>query len=191
MSLDFLSGMGIEEGFVSPAQKQQFTEQLRYLSSIRTIAEIGFNAGHSAAHFFQECKHLALFAAFDLCRYSYTMRAADYFYKAYEGRFVLIPGDSAITVPEMNQKFPNVKFDLIYIDGCHHFEWAFGDICNVRKISHSNTILWIDDVEPDLSNPVAIAVRCAEEIGIIQVQKVFHSNDQKMGVRNWVQAKIC
>jgi hypothetical protein len=178
------------DGYMAPAQKDQFTQQLARYPHIEKIAEIGFNGGQSADHFFSLCKNLKIFVAFDLNCYPCTQHAVEYFYKTYEKRFVFVPGDSLVTVPELGQRFPDLKFDLIYIDGCHHFEWALGDIVNAKKMAHENTLLWIDDVEVDEQNPVALAVKFAETLGLIKIEESFHSSDPHSGKRQWIQAKI-
>ena len=175
------------DGYISPLQQEQFAEQLFLIPHIKKIAEIGFNGGHSAEHFFTHCKNLKIFASFDLNCYPLTKHAAEYFYQTYPNRFVFIPGDSLITIPELNQKFPKINFDLIYIDGCHRFEWALGDILNTKKIAHENTILWIDDLH---MAPVAAAVKFCETLGHIQVTKTLHSNDPLFGKRVWAQARV-
>ncbi len=178
------------DGYISQAQKDQFTNQLAKYPHIEKIAEIGFNAGHSAEHFFSQCKNLKIFAAFDLNCYPCTKHSVEYFYQIYAERFVFVQGDSLTTVPELGQKFPYLKFDLIYIDGSHHFERALADIINAKKIAHGDTLLWIDDVEIDEQNPVALAVKFADTLGLIKIEEFFHSIDPHSGKRQWIQAKI-
>lgn len=172
-------------GYITPLQKEQFTKRLQKYPNIQKVAEIGFNAGHSAEHFFNQCPSLKLFAAFDLNRFPCTKHAAEFFYEKYPDRFVFIPGDSLISVPEMHRKFPNIKFDLIYIDGCHIFEWALGDILNAKKLAHEKTIIWIDDLK---MNGVSGAVKFCETTGVIQIEEIFSSEDPSFGPRVWAEA---
>lgn len=174
-------------GYISPEQKKQFAKQLAQYTHLKRIAEIGFNGGNSAECFFSYCKDLMLFAAFDLSLYPCTRHAVEYFYETYSDRFVFIPGDSLATIPEVSQKFPRLKFDLIYIDGCHDFKWVLGDIVNAKKIAHESTILWIDDL---CITDVSEAVKYCEALGFIKIEEAFHSNDPDCGERAWLQAKI-
>ncbi len=180
------------DGYMSPSQKKQFIKQLGRYPHVRTIAEIGFNGGHSAETFFKQCKNLQLFVAFDINFYPCTKHTVEYFTQRYKSRFTFIEGDSLIKVPEFHQKFPHMKFDLIYVDGCHRFEWALGDITHAKKIAHENTILWVDDVHYSsvYQNEVGGAVKFLETLGIIRVKKRFTSNDPVFGVRSWLQAKV-
>ncbi len=174
-------------GYITPQQRAQFTKKLKEYPHLQKIAEIGFNGGHSAEHFFTHCNHLKFFAAFDLNAYPYTRHAVEYFHQKHPHRFLFVPGDSLVTVPEIHQKAPNLKFDLIYIDGCHSFEWVLNDILNVGKLAHEQTLLWIDDLHIP---GVAAAVKFCETVGFIQIEKTFSSNDPTFGKRLWAQAKI-
>src|SRR5271157_2844263 len=42
---------GVNEGYMTLTQKEQFRDRLKSYSSIRTIMEIGLNGGHSAENF--------------------------------------------------------------------------------------------------------------------------------------------
>lgn len=176
------------DGYMSPAQKRQFSRQLARYPRIRRIAEIGFNAGHSAEHFFAERPELELLLSFDMNNYPCTRHAAEYFYHTYKNRFALVPGDSLATIPELHRQHPALRFDLIYIDGCHRFEWAVGDVMNAQTIAHDQTIVWIDDVNK--RNEVSAAVKFLESVGIIRIERRFHSHDPDYGSRNWIQARF-
>jgi len=199
---NFLKSRGIElhfehrenkvhDGYMSFAQKEQFTKTLLKYPNIQKIAEIGLNAGHSAEHFFQTCPNLHFFASFDMNCYPCTRIAVEYFYKTYPGRFLYIQGDSLLKVPELHKKVPALKFDLIYIDGCHLFEWCLGDIMNCQKIASPETLLWIDDVDSDLQNGVWAAVQLSEKLGIVRIENKFPSYDPLFGKRNWIAARYC
>ncbi len=177
----------IHDGHMSPSQQEQFTKQIERNSSIRKVAEIGLNAGHSAEHFFLQCPHLEQFVSFDLNLYPATRLAVEYFTEKYQNRFQFIEGDSLIKVPEFAQKKGAATFDLIYVDGCHLFQWTLGDILNGKQLAHEKTLLWVDDVKP--SNQVGQAVQFLETIGFIQVEEKFRSDDPIYGERNWIQAR--
>ena len=55
--------------------------------------------------------------------------------KLFPGRLRMIPGDSTTTVPNYCKKNPNVKFDLIHIDGCHDTKIANLDFYNSLKLA--------------------------------------------------------
>lgn len=175
-------------GYMTEPQKQQFIERLANYPSIQTVAEIGFNGGHSAEVFFTQLKNLKFFASFDINKWPYTPHAVEYFQGKYGNRFFFVEGDSLFTVPLFANHFIDRKFDLIYIDGCHQLEWVVGDIRNARAFAHSETILWIDDVRTDFNNPVYDAICFCEKMGWISLGQTLASESES-GKRAWVEAR--
>lgn len=177
----------INEGYLSNAQQEQFRQQLAQHPHIKSIAEIGLNAGHSAENFFQSCKNIEKFVSFDINMHAYTRHAAEYLQAKYKDRFIFVPGDSKLKVLEVAQLCTQEKdkFDLIYIDGDHTYNGCRIDIENCKKLAHKNTILWIDDCK---CKKVAKAISRCEKRGIIQVINVHESRDQS-GKRSWAQAR--
>ena len=43
-------------------------------------------------------------------------------------------------------KKENKKFDLIFIDGGHHYNIAKGDLINCKNLAHNKTIVIMDDI---------------------------------------------
>ncbi len=173
-------------GYITPAQKEQFTKQLAKHPHLRKIGEIGFNAGHSAEHFFSFCELLEHFFSFDMNAFPYTAHAVQYFYNAYPNRFTFIMGDSLVKVPEIHRMFPDLKFDLIFIDGCHRFDWVMGDIMNARQLATPDTLLWIDDAS---SGDVSGVIKFCQTLGWIEIKNEFSSDDPRFGTRDWIEAK--
>ncbi|HEY2810417.1 MAG TPA: class I SAM-dependent methyltransferase [Rhabdochlamydiaceae bacterium] len=173
------------EGYMTALQKKQFICWLQSHPGIKKIAEIGLNGGHSAEVFFQNCCDLQKFLSFDIQKHSYTNAAQEYLEKRYKGRFIFIPGDSAVTVPRYARNAPDAQCDLIYIDGNHSYWGALTDILNCHLLAHENTVLWIDDYN-DLF--IQKAVRTCENQGIVQVNKV-HSSLDSCGKRVWAEAR--
>lgn len=171
----------ITEGYMETEQQRQFCERLKSYENIKTILEIGLNAGHSAENFFQACPNLGLFISFDINRYDYTKHAVDYLSNKYGNRFLFVPGDSAVTVPKFSMNYPNQLFDLIYVDGNHTFEYAFGDIFNCGSLAHLKTILWVDDYS---AQEVYNAMKVLERRGVIKILNVYHSSE-----RCWAEAQ--
>jgi hypothetical protein len=172
------------EGYVSDEQKKQFQEHLALYPNIQSILEIGLNGGHSAEFFFQCCKKLKRFSSFDINMHAYTPPAAEYFSLKQKGKFEFILGDSAITVPQYAQKFPNQKFDLIYVDGKHTYEACTQDVLNCKKLAHADTLLWIDDCAGFIHD----AMIMLQFKGIIEIQNVYHSSGNQ-GRRSWMHAR--
>ena len=128
---------------------QQVKGQVKFLrnivnnKSIKTVMEIGFNAGHSAELFLSSNKNINL-VSFDIGCHKYVNLGKEFIDKTYPNRHTLIIGNSLSTVPEYFKK-ENKKFDLIFIDGGHSYNVAKGDILNCKNLAHDKTIVVIDD----------------------------------------------
>jgi predicted O-methyltransferase YrrM len=175
-------------GYVCASQKKCFSQRLTQYEPIRKVAEIGLNGGHSADFFFNRLPNLELFASFDINRWPYTKYAVEYLQNKHKERFFFVEGDSLKTVPLFAQHFPHHKFDLIYIDGCHAFDWALGDILHAKELAHPSTTLWIDDVQPDFLNPVGAAVQFCARLGLIHIGQSLIC-ESPYGQRYWIEAR--
>jgi predicted O-methyltransferase YrrM len=173
------------EGFSTDAQREQFVQLLKLHPHVTDVLEIGLNGGHSAEVFLKHCPNLKRFVSIDINWHSYTARAVEYLSKKYQGKFTFIAGDSTVKVPEFGTLHPEQKFDLIFIDGNHNYNYCLQDILNTRALTRSNALLIIDDYD----NPsVQQAVRKCQEMQVIEVRGVFHSQDLH-GFRSWVEAR--
>lgn len=172
------------EGYMTKAQRKQFSDMLLYHPHITTILEIGLNGGHSAENFFTHTPNLKKFVSFDINLHPYTQIAVDYLTKKYVDRFTFISGDSRTEVPRYAQEFPNETFDLIYIDGNHDYEYIFSDIQNCKALAHPNTLLWIDDYEDNVEKAVHFFEQNLE-LKVIAT----HTSKDRFGSRKWIEAK--
>lgn len=140
--------------FVDEGHSQQCNEQINLLikliknDKIKNIVEIGFNAGHSAEIFLKNNPNIVM-TSFDLGYHSYTSVGKQYIDMTYPGRHTLILGDSLQEVPAYSE---NTKFDIIFIDGGHAYNVAYGDIINCKKLAHENTIIIMDDTHFPITN---------------------------------------
>ena len=112
--------------------------------AIKSIMEIGFNAGHSA-ELFLSTNPKSVLTSFDLGVHDYGKHAKDYIDLTYPLRHALELGDSTVVVPEYIKKNPGKTFDLIFIDGGHEYSIAKADMTNCRNLAHKDTILILDD----------------------------------------------
>ena len=94
------------ERYVTATQKKEFVAWLQSHPSIKQIAEIGLNGGHSAEIFFENCPDLERFISFDIEMHNYTKAAKEYFMKRYKNQFLFIPADSLHTVPKYTPYIP-------------------------------------------------------------------------------------
>jgi predicted O-methyltransferase YrrM len=114
--------------------------------NIKTIVEIGFNAGHSTI--------VLMESNLDAKLYSFEkfpiQGAIDLVKKRYGERFEIILGDSKTTVPHFAKR--GIKADLIVIDGDHRGLAPYNDLVNLYQIANDNSILIIDDMPYDNVN---------------------------------------
>jgi len=179
-------GFALLTGALGEAQGQQFGQRLEQLPELKRIAEIGFNAGHSAECFFKNCPQLEQLISFDINAFPYTKPAADFFQTLHPAQFFLVEGDSRVKVPEFASLFPEQKFDLIYIDGSHWFQDVVADILHAQELAHPKTLLWLDDYH---HTGVCQAIEFCKNLGVIAVKEIFPSEDKNGKKRVWVEAE--
>ena len=118
---------------------------LYYLGkSAQNIFEIGCNAGHSVL-FFLLGNPDSKITIFDICYHKYTEPCIEYLMTVFPGRITLIKGNSHETVPKFQVKNPDVKFDLLHVDGYHLYEHVKTDIKNAKNLSAKKNVLLLDD----------------------------------------------
>lgn len=168
------------EGHLSASQQSVFNQYLRAHPEITTILETGLNAGHSAENFFQNCKNLKKFFSFDDFSHDYGVLTVNFFKTKYGDRFEFVQGDSVITLRNYVKNNPQIKLDLVFIDGGHGFDTCCSDIINSQKISTPNTVVWIDDCG---WGTVRDAVEYCVQQNIIKIDTIHLTND-----RFWAEA---
>lgn len=109
--------------------------------NIKTIAEIGFNGGHSAA-LFLNCKKIYKLRSFDLCNHKYSKKSILYIKNKFKNRFYISCGNSLNTVPQ----YIGDKFDMVFIDGGHYNNIPYLDTINtIKYLLKPNGYILMDD----------------------------------------------
>lgn len=113
---------------------------------IRTICEIGFNVGHSSVVWLENNRDAVLYS-FDFCGNVCTDAVVAFMRRRYGSRFVLTCGDSRETVPAFARAHPEVRCDIMHVDGGHEGDVPLADLRNMRPLAHPamHTLL-MDDV---------------------------------------------
>ncbi len=126
-------------------------EQVSYYSNvasqpwIRTICEIGFAAGHSTVIYMESNPNVKVYSFDDYGRPHIVDLVRRYIGAKYPERHMIISGDSTVTVPEFARRNPNVKCDLISIDGAHHAAYPWNDIVSMKQLASPRNVVLADD----------------------------------------------
>ena len=164
-----------------------FEQLLRDHPEIQTIGEIGFNAGHSSLAFLQARDDIHVYS-FDIMDHEYAKVGRDLIKMICPERFRLIEGDSRITVPLFYRENPELKFDLIFIDGDHSLFSVLADIRNMNPFSHMNTILVLAGAQP--GSRVDYALQTCLRREILADDELFSSSfPERHAEKAWVQCR--
>lgn len=159
------------EGFMYHDQCAILEKQIDW-SKVKTVLEIGFNAGHSS-DFWLGHPGVSV-VSFEITPHKHTLLGKQYIDEKYPGRHEMVWGDSTITIP----KFETRPFDLIFIDGGHEVEVARADIMNCMRFAGPETVVIMDDViyEHTLAAKYTVGPTRAwmEFIRISALEETFH-----------------
>jgi len=112
--------------------------------TVKTICEVGFNAGHSAA-LFLNANPQAKVIAFDIGQFPYTVGNLALMKDLFGDRFEYVLGPSETAVPEFHKRRPDVKCDIISVDGDHSTEGTFADLANFKPLASCRNWVLMDD----------------------------------------------
>ena len=119
---------------------------------VRTICEIGFNFGHSASLWLKANPH-ARVIMFDLWEHNYAP-CGEAFLREHpdlgvskdRSLLTIVKGSSLETVPQYHADHPELRCDLISVDGGHEYEMAVADIQNMKFMANREfNMLVVDD----------------------------------------------
>jgi predicted O-methyltransferase YrrM len=131
------------EGYLRQQQADYFSTFLATIHSVRTILEVGFNAGHSS-YIFLNARPDVRVVSFDLGEHRYVPAAKTFIDRKFPGRHELVLGDSKATVPRYQEAYPDSRFDLAFIDGGHDYEVASSDLNNCRNLARGGFVIMDD-----------------------------------------------
>lgn len=155
------------EGY-SAQHELQVQVYSRLFSTAKSVAEIGFNAGHSAM--IMLAAGVEKVVEFDIGVHGYTKPAFEHIKSQFPQRSIEIYfGDSAQTVADYHVQNPNSTFDIVIVDGGHLHDQALQDIKNMAKLARNDTVLVVDDAPCVEFFCVTKAVEECEASGLITV----------------------
>jgi hypothetical protein len=148
------------------------------------ICEIGFNAGHSALlMLLNRPKTPIEFLIFDIGEHRYVRPALDYIAASFPHvKFTYVEGDSTKTMPEWIENNPDVKFDVIHVDGGHIEHCIKNDMINADKMVTPGGIVIVDDTQDAIINSYAdmyIASGAYKELDVLATVGYKHRILQK------------
>lgn len=114
---------------------------------IKTICELGFNAGHSALLFLDIVPEATLME-FDLGDTPWAAHNQALLKEAYGDRFQYILGDSTNTIPAYAAEIAagtRPRCDVLFVDGQKDEGPRRRDVENMVKISHADTLVFGDE----------------------------------------------
>ncbi|GMH63304.1 hypothetical protein TL16_g03677 [Triparma laevis f. inornata] len=129
-------------------EKIKLMQKLVHHPQVETICEVGFNAGHGTLLWLASGAKKVL--SFELGQYTYSTKAISFLSELYPNKFQVIMGDSLKTVPSFHDMFPEEKCNILFVDGGHLYEHAYGDMGNFRSMrNESFHYLVIDDTNQE------------------------------------------
>jgi predicted O-methyltransferase YrrM len=175
--------------------------ELQYLSSLaarpgtRLICEVGFNCGFSSWAFLQASPSVLVWS-FDLANYAYSAAAKEHIDELFPGRHTLVRGDSHLEIAAFAKTHPELRFDVIFIDGDHSLEGARADLTDLRALAAPDAVVVMDDITPWLwygEGPTQ-AWKDAVEGGEITHASYFRDGDKVAAVeppakRAWAEGR--
>jgi hypothetical protein len=113
------------------------------LPHVKTVCEIGFNAGHSAAVFLTANEN-SKYIVFDIGDLPWSQGQIEYIDELFPGRMTYVKGSSFETLDKFHAEYPEVLCDLWSIDGVHDLR-ALKDFESARSMSSTNGFVLADD----------------------------------------------
>lgn len=172
--LTSLNALSSEGGVIDFEQEMLLYITMASNPCVKTICEIGFNAGHSAL-LWMIANPNATVVMFDLFEHraspigeAFIRSQAD----LHPGRLTIIKGDSTNTIPQFHSTNPGFHCDLLSVDGGHKYEVASADIKNMFFLANPRfNMVFIDDTNCDRHYCVDKAVADAAARGILTIHE--------------------
>ena len=134
------------EGHCSLPQVEFFLDFLKDHPEVKTIFEIGFNAGHSSYTFLSARPDITV-VSLDLGAHDYVIKGKELIDKTFPNRHTLIIGDSTKAFPGPTATLLKAYApDLYFIDGGHDDPIPEKDIRNCLATAKPGCWFIVDDV---------------------------------------------
>ena len=121
--------------------------QIVRLPFVRTVCETGFSAGRSSFNYLTANPTVVLHS-FDMGNEPYTKPIAAFVGRMFPGRFFIHYGVSRRTVPRFALFSPNVRCDVMIVDGGHVYAAGRADVLNFASMANLERNLIVFDDYP-------------------------------------------
>jgi len=108
----------------------------KFVKAGMTTCETGLGGGHGALYTLLICPTCHVYV-FDIGERPYSAAVAEFLAKKFPGRFHVVWGDSAKTLPKFHKEHPKTKCDFVMIDGGRTYKMAQTDTLNFAKMVSS------------------------------------------------------
>jgi precorrin-6B methylase 2 len=157
-----------------------FPEQQEYLSKavnddVKTILEIGFNAGHSSVLMLDACSAVKV-TSFDIGS-SVVWVGKKYIDTVYPGKHQLIVGNSNKMIPLFQCE---KKYDLLFIDGSPEYSFVLNDLINCKRLSDKYTKIVLNGTSESINKAWN---------KMISTGQIVEEKRYSYGDRGWVTGK--
>jgi precorrin-6B methylase 2 len=172
-------------------QTEMMTERMIYyslasLSCVKTICEVGFNAGHSAL-LWLHANPKAEVIMFDIFTHNYSAKGEAFLrnYTALNAaeRLVIHKGDSNSTLRSFHSAHPMKKCDVISVDGAHGYEDVIQDFRGMKKMADQQWhVGLVDDTPCPKAYCVDAPIKKLVSRGVIKLLKALPLAKNSRGV---------
>jgi predicted O-methyltransferase YrrM len=128
---------------IDPKMQGKRQNLIHAVQNKKHMLEIGVNAGHSAliALYHSEVSYYGI----DVGLHGYTVAAIEFLHRKFPGRVRYLPKGSLQALPYIAVQEPQLKFDLIHIDGNHELPFVETDFYNALRVAAEAGWILFDD----------------------------------------------
>jgi len=161
----------------------------------RTVCETGFNAGQSALLWLLAGARVV---SFDLALHPYVEPAHLFLQARFPGMLELVKGDSRDTISKYANAHPEMRCDIVHVDGGHNNDLPLSDLRGLRRLAHPGTLLVMDDVQCRLMSQWCAEPtdnwHAAQHEGLVAEHSCYTNHDTTKGLclgtySNWKLAQ--
>lgn len=137
-----------ERYFICEDHIKYFNNLLSSNPQIKTILEIGFYYGHIADILLSIRPDIRVISIDNTATDTVTNFTKPTLDSKYPNRHLMLFGNSSTTLNTFNQFNPDLKVDMIFIDGSIYVQDVRDDILSCKSFAHKNTTIIVNSLKP-------------------------------------------